>query len=95
MSYLNRNLCEVLQDMRTCHKNRNYAGLKGLIEEAQTMGNRMEDGLEERRSHLNDLVRHEEDKTTRRALRLEVKGLQLEAARLQNQIEEYTQALKE
>lgn len=45
--YLNRTLCDVLKEMRKCDKVRNYAPLKGLIEEAQIMGNRMESKLED------------------------------------------------
>lgn len=40
--YPNRTLCEVLSEMRACHKSRNFASLLGLVEEAQSMGNRME-----------------------------------------------------
>jgi hypothetical protein len=40
--YLHRTMCDVLEEMRTMNKTRNFAGLHGLIEEAQTMGNRME-----------------------------------------------------
>jgi hypothetical protein len=38
----NRTLCSVLEEMRSCYKTRNFAPLKGLIEEAQIYGNRME-----------------------------------------------------
>lgn len=41
----NRTLCGVLDEMRKAHKTRNYSYLLGLIEEAQSMGNRMEAGL--------------------------------------------------
>ena len=40
-----RFICTVLDEMRTCHKTRNYSSLEGLIEEAQMYGQRMEDGL--------------------------------------------------
>lgn len=43
--YPNRTLCDVLREMRTCYKTRNFSGLMGLIEEAQIMGNRMEASL--------------------------------------------------
>lgn len=42
---LNRTLCSVLEEMRQAHKTRNYSYLLGLIEEAQSMGNRMEAAL--------------------------------------------------
>lgn len=40
-----RMLCSVLEDMRTCHKSRDYSRMETLIEEAQVYANRMEDGL--------------------------------------------------
>lgn len=43
--YNNRHLCDVLEEMRECYKSRNFSHLKGLIEEAQSMANRMESGL--------------------------------------------------
>ena len=39
---LNRTLCDVLQEMRTCYKTRNFSYMNSLLEEAQHMGNRME-----------------------------------------------------
>ena len=49
MSYfhLHRTLCDVLEEMRACWKTRNFAPMKGLIEEAQGMGNNMEASLYE------------------------------------------------
>lgn len=41
----NRYFCSVLAEMRTCHEVGNYSGLLGLIEELQTLGNRMEASL--------------------------------------------------
>ncbi len=41
----NRTLCNVLDEMRKANKTRNYSSLLGLIEEAQSMGNRMESVL--------------------------------------------------
>ena len=38
----NRYLCSVLDEMRECTKTLNFSYLLGLIEEAQTLGNRME-----------------------------------------------------
>lgn len=48
MTWLNRTLCDVLQDMRKAHETHNYSYLLGLIEEAQSMGYRME-------AKLNDI----------------------------------------
>ena len=41
-----RYLCSILDDMRNCHKTRNYSYLLALIEEVQYRANRMEDRLE-------------------------------------------------
>ena len=39
---VNRYLCSVLDEMRECNKTLNFSYLLGLIEEAQTLGSRME-----------------------------------------------------
>ena len=41
----NRLLCDVLREMRECVKTLNFSYLLGLIEEVQTLGNRMESKL--------------------------------------------------
>ena len=41
----NRTICDVLREMRALHKTRNYSSLLALIEEAQSMANRMEAAL--------------------------------------------------
>ena len=41
----NRLLCTVLDEMRECVKTLNFSYLLGLIEEAQTLGSRMESKL--------------------------------------------------
>lgn len=51
-SYPSRPLCEVLEEMRKCYETRNFSYLSGLIEEAQSMGNRMEAGLEDKHGIL-------------------------------------------
>ena len=43
----NRYLCSVLDEMRECTKTLNFSYLLGLIEEAQTLGSRMEAKLYE------------------------------------------------
>ena len=49
--YLNRTLCDVLEEMRKCDKTRNYAPMSALIEEVQIMGNRMEAKLADRKDY--------------------------------------------
>lgn len=47
---LDRTLCEVLEEMRELHTTRNYSSMLGLIEEAQSMGNRMEAAIATKKS---------------------------------------------
>ena len=54
---LNRYMCEVLDEMRTCTKTLNFAVIPSLIEEVQTMANRMEMAL----SDMKDLEILKED----------------------------------
>ena len=48
----NRLLCTVLDEMRDCVKTSNFSYLSGLIEETQSLGNRME-------AHLYDMKDHD------------------------------------
>jgi hypothetical protein len=48
-NYPNRTLCDVLREMRSTYETRNFSSLLGLIEEAQSMGNRMEAALSDKR----------------------------------------------
>ena len=58
--YLNRTLCDVLEEMRTCFKTYNFAPMLALIEEAQMMGNKMEAGLGDKRDIENMSRKREE-----------------------------------
>ena len=58
MSFPNRTLCEVLTEMRACYKTRNFASLAGLVEEAQSMGNRMEARIDD----IKDVERWEAER---------------------------------
>jgi len=55
----NRFLCDVLNEMRECTKTLNFSYLLGLIEEAQTLGNRMEAKLYEIKDfeHLHEDIK--------------------------------------
>ena len=68
----NRTLCDVLEEMRKCFKTRNFSYLPGLIEEAQTMGNRMERALWDQ--HDVERLRNE-----RKKLEKEIKELENES----------------
>ncbi len=76
--YLNRTLCDVLNDMRKCDKTKNYAPLLSLIEEALIMGNRMEAGL-------NDKNDYKDLKEAYRNLRKEYKKLKAKKKELENE----------
>jgi len=56
-----RYLCDVLEEMRKLHKTRNYSPLLGLVEEVQTLANRMEAALGEKKdyNYWHDLVKKE------------------------------------
>ena len=45
--YPNRYICAVFDDMRACYKTLNFSPILSLIEEAQSMANRMEAALED------------------------------------------------
>ena len=49
----NRYLCEVLTEMRTCSETKNYSYLLSLIEEAQTLANRMEASLYDKKDYTS------------------------------------------
>lgn len=71
--YLNRTVCDVLSDMRALDKSKNYSGMSGLIEEVQSMVNRMEAKLND----VKDLER----------LRSESKKAQAKLRKLKSEIE--------
>ena len=70
----NRLLCAVLDEMRDCVKTSNFSYLSGLIEEAQSLGNRMEAHLYE----IKDYNRLHEDirdlKTKKKKLEKELEA---------------------
>ena len=70
----NRLLCAVLDEMRECVKTLNFSYLSGLIEEAQTLGSRME-------AHLYDI------KDFNR-LHKDVKALEKKKKKLKQEVEE-------
>jgi len=73
---LNRYVCDVLDEMRTSVKTLNFAMIPSLIEEVQTMANRMEMAL----SDLKDLKLLKEDivdkKEELEALKDQIKNLE-------------------
>lgn len=69
-----RTMCDVLEEMRMASKTKNFSYIDGLIEELQSMGNRMEAGLE-RYGNI------EKAETEVLKVRAELKQLQREAAK--------------
>ena len=64
----NRYLCDVLEEMRKCFKTRNFSHLLGLIEESQTLANRMEASLGCRRDYNSWHDKAKEEKKELRRL---------------------------
>ena len=70
----NRLLCDVLDEMRDCTKTLNFSYLLGLIEEAQSLGSRMEAHLHD----INDFNRLHKD----------IKVLEKKKKKLKEEVEE-------
>jgi hypothetical protein len=64
----NRTVCSVIEEARKCNETRNYSYLSGLLEEIQSLANRMEAALWDQ----NDMKRMMDD---RAALKKELKEL--------------------
>lgn len=71
----NRTLCQVLDEVRTCCETLNFSYLKGLIEEIQVMGNRMESALYDKKDIKNMLIDKEELEEEVKKLREEIQKL--------------------
>jgi len=74
----NRYVCDVLDEMRKCYETRNFSSLLGLIEEAQTLVNRMEAGLRDYKD-----AGYNEDRIA--DIKKELKELKKEKRKLQNE----------
>lgn len=69
---INRHVCDVLDEMRKCYETKNFSSLLGLIEEAQTMYNRMEASLWNQKDYENAEIRYKELKKKIKALQKEI-----------------------
>ena len=76
-----RYLCTVLEEMRECYKHMRFDLMKGLIEEAQIMGNRMEDALYDKK----DLKRAYDEK---KKVRKEIEKLKKKKEKLEKKCED-------
>ena len=90
--------CDVLHELRLCHRTRNYAPVKGLAEELQMMFDRMESALEEYGSDYGGIGRVQTDvqelKRERRKLKAELHKLRTERGELRDQKESDTDDLE-
>jgi hypothetical protein len=73
MSYPNRTLCDVLDEMRKCNKTKNYSYLPGLIEEAQSMANRMEAALSDKHDYDRARKKKKEEEENLKELQEQIK----------------------
>ena len=73
---INRYLCSVLEDMRRCCETLNFSPMKGLVEEAQIFGNRMESALADRKDLRKMNEQHSALRKKIMTLRKEVKDLE-------------------
>ncbi len=73
MWWINRTLCNVLEEMRKANDTRNYSYMAGLIEEAQSMANKMETGLMDQKQFQEMLDAKAELKKELKALEEEKK----------------------
>lgn len=81
MLYLNRVVCHALDEMRKCFKTFNFAPIPGLIEEVQSMVNRMEAGLA--------------DKSDLKELDIEIRKKRRELKKLKQEIKDHQEDLKD
>lgn len=85
MSWPNRTGCDVLEEMRKCHSTRNYASLLALVEEMQSIANRMEAGLEDKRDVRNWKETRKELKDDIRRLRDKKRKLERKVHKMEEQ----------
>lgn len=81
---INRTICDTLEEMRKCYETRNFSYILGLIEEAQTLANRMEAKLydvreiENLREMISELTEEKDE------LRKQIKKLDKEVNKYPN-----------
>lgn len=79
-----RYICDVLDEMRTADKTKNYSYMCGLIEETQTLANRMESKLYEHKEH--DKL-HEQVKELKKIKSKLTKSIKEEGGEIPHEIE--------
>jgi cell division protein FtsB len=71
-----RYICDVLEEMRKCFKHYNFSIVLSLIEECQTLANRMESALSEQRGIRDAHEEIKELKAERKQLKAEIRELE-------------------
>jgi hypothetical protein len=73
---LNRTVCDVLEELRKAYETRNFSYIPGLIEEIQSMVNRMEAKLWDQKDHERLKRDHAELKKKVRKLKAKTEKLE-------------------
>jgi hypothetical protein len=76
----NRYFCTVIDEMRACYKTRNFSIVMGLLEELQSIGNRMEakcGDISDRNNYLDE----------KKKLKQEIKDLKRKRDKLKRRVE--------
>ena len=77
----NRYFCTVIDEMRACYKTRNFSIVMGLLEELQSIGNRMEakcGDISDRNNYLDEVKK----------LKREIKDLKRKRDKLKRKVGE-------
>lgn len=85
--HVHRYLCDVLEEMRTADKGKNYSYMGALIEEVQVLGNRMEAALGEKQDCEWYHNKGKELEAANKDLEAKKKKLEAEVASLKGQRE--------
>ena len=75
----NRYFCSVIDEMRACYKTRNFSIIMGLLEELQSIGNRMEakcGDINDRNIYLDEV----------KNLKMEIKDLKRKRDKLKRKV---------
>ncbi len=84
ISMPNRFLCDALDEMRECYKTYNFSVIMSLIEECQTLGNRMEAALQDQHDTRNLASEIRELKKEKRQLREAIEDSRDELEKIQS-----------
>ena len=84
--YSTRSMCDIIEDMRTMYKTRNFSYMMGLLEELQYRANRMENAFDIK----NDVEHYEKLRIDYKKEIAELKKEKLEAGGELTVLQKYT-----